>query len=117
MAPNHVISISFFGGVRISVGERELKQRQMARAQKLFYFLVLNKGRFFRREYLADLFWPDRDASQGQGSLRTELWRMRTTFQKAHEDARLLFAESAGHHGVSTSSTSTAGNPRDASEQ
>jgi DNA-binding SARP family transcriptional activator len=87
------ITLSFFGSVKISVGEREVKQIHTSRAQKLLYFLVLNRGRFFQREYLADLFWGDRDFAQAQGSLRTELWRIRTTFGNAHQDARLLFAE------------------------
>jgi DNA-binding SARP family transcriptional activator len=93
MSPKLIISFTLFGDVRISVCGYELKQFCTTRTHKLLYFLVLNRGRFFRREYLAELFWPDRDSGQGLGSLRTELWRIRTTFGKAHKDAKSLFAE------------------------
>jgi DNA-binding SARP family transcriptional activator len=94
MSPECGIRIEFFGGAKVLLDGQPLAPFATARAHDLFCYLVLNRNKFFRREFLADLFWPDREPTQGCGSLRTELWRIRAAFNKQRMPAGLIFAES-----------------------
>lgn len=87
------IAISFLGKTKIVAHEVELPQFATRRARSLFSFLVLNRGQFHRREYLADLLWPEKDGGGNHSSLRTELWRIRTAFTKACHGIGRIFEE------------------------
>jgi DNA-binding SARP family transcriptional activator len=96
VSPVSVIRIEFFGGAKVFLDGHALTPFATTRAHHLFCFLALNRSKLYRREYLADLFWPDRAPAQGCGSLRTELWRIRVAFNKQRVPAALTFGES-GH--------------------
>lgn len=93
MSPDFRIGIEFFGGLRVLLDGGLLSPFATSRAQDLFCYLVLNRSKFSSREYLAELFWPDRMPAQSCGSLRTELWRIRTAFSKHRIPAEAVFTE------------------------
>lgn len=93
MSPEGSIRIEFFGVTRILLDGRPLAPFATSRSHDLFCYLVLNRGKFSRREYLSDLFWPDRAPEQSAGSLRTELWRIRDNFSKHRVPAKLILTE------------------------
>lgn len=93
MSPEREINIEFFGGATVRLDGRLLTPFATSRAQDLFCYLVLNRNKFSRREYLAELFWPDRAPAQSYGSLRTELWRIRAAFNKHRLPAQFIFNE------------------------
>ena len=61
-------------------------------AQSLFAYLILNAGRFHRREKLAGMFWPNESEEKGRAYLRHELWRIR----KALDPAQVLVSNDIG---------------------
>lgn len=88
------IKIDFFGGAKIYFSGRLLPAFSTSRAHDVFCYLVLNRNKLCTREYLAELFWPERAPAQGCASLRTELWRIRKTFEQHDAPIELLFVES-----------------------
>ena len=76
-----VIKIRLFGGVEVYHAGSLLPSFPTQRAQSLFAYLVLGRGRPFPRESLIGLFWGERPEAVARKSLRTELWRIRSVLE------------------------------------
>jgi len=50
-------------------------------AQSLLAYLLINKGKAFRREKLAGLLWPDTSDTNARNNLRQALWRIRKSLE------------------------------------
>lgn len=75
----HRLEIRLFGSLVLHRGPQVLHAFPTRRAASLFAFLALHEGRMFDRAFLVGLFWPDRPDRHALASLRTALWRIRTS--------------------------------------
>lgn len=71
------LSILLFGDMKLRKGIQYLPGFPTVKSKALFARLVLNAGRIFSRENLAEIFWQDLAIEKARKCLRTELWRVR----------------------------------------
>ena len=74
---NGTLTIRLFGEIELSKGANVLPRFPTRKSTALFSALVLNSGRIFHRDTLAEMFWGDLSIEKAKGCLRTDLWRIR----------------------------------------
>ncbi len=87
--------VELLGSPRFSVDSRKISFARR-RSKALLSYLVCTERRATREE-LADLFWPDSNASRAMGSLRTILSEIHTCLQGAFllSDGDVLYLDTA----------------------
>lgn len=73
------------------------------RARSLFCYLALYQGRFFERDVLTGVFWPDQDEPTARKGLRTALWRIRRSLEKAGGEAGEILLTEGSQVGIRAS--------------
>lgn len=75
-----VCQIDLFGGLKVTLDDRVIDRFQTTKTAALLGYVALHLGRSYRRDYLAELLWPDGDAvairnrlNQAVSSLRRQL--------------------------------------------
>jgi DNA-binding SARP family transcriptional activator len=83
-----MLRISLLGSLRLAVDQAAAPVPRLAtqKATSLLAYLVTRRGREHPRESLAELFWPDRPATNARRSLHTALWHIRRALQQAGLD-------------------------------
>ena len=71
------LGIHLLGQMELALGETPLPLPATARSRSLLAYLVTCRERPHPREWLADLFWPDRPRDKALRSLSTALWHTR----------------------------------------
>lgn len=79
--PNHLrdlilLTVHLVGQFAVHGKGKPIQIKSRA-AQSLFAYLILNAGIRHRREWLADLVWPDLEEAKARKRLRHALWRLR----------------------------------------
>ncbi len=77
------LRISLFSGVEVSLGSVVQPRFPTHKSAGLFAFLILQRGRYHRREALAGRFWSEHPEADARKALRTELWRVRQVVEPA----------------------------------
>lgn len=80
----HIIYVSFFGTPSLIInGETICEEKwQTSKAKKLFYYLLLHKGKVFNQDELIEIFWPESGLKQGYNSLRKAVHHIRQTLNE-----------------------------------
>ena len=92
------IYVELLGSPRFSVDSREVSFARR-RSKALLCYLIATERRATREE-LADLFWPESNASRAMGSLRTVISEIKSLFQGAflHSEGNLLYFDTEHIH-------------------
>jgi len=77
-----MLRIYLLGPIHIENDTLTLPQIATQKAASLFGYLVTHPAKDLSREFLADLFWPDRPAAKARHSLHTALWQIRHVLKK-----------------------------------
>jgi DNA-binding SARP family transcriptional activator len=72
------LRFSLFGKLRAQIGEYELADLDVRKAQELLCYLLLQRNRPHAREALAALFWGDATTTQSKKYLRQALWQLQS---------------------------------------
>jgi DNA-binding SARP family transcriptional activator len=72
------LHLSLFGKLRVQIGEYELADLDVRKAQELLCYLLLQRNRPHAREALAALFWGDTTTAQSKKYLRQTLWQLQS---------------------------------------
>ena len=75
--PMSILQIRLLGKFELSIGRQALPPPATIKARSLLAYLVTHRGRAYRREQLADLFWPEHPRERALHSLSTALWQVR----------------------------------------
>lgn len=79
-----MLAVSLLGGFQISVdGDKQPVSEVGSATRHLIGFLCVSPGKAHRREYLAEMFWPDVVPNRARAALNTALWRLRKLLLKA----------------------------------
>ena len=70
------MNVHLFGPFRIRVGDEHIHLGIAGVTRDILTYLLLNPGAVFRRDMLANLFWPDSTTAQARAALSTALWRL-----------------------------------------
>jgi len=76
-----LVRIRLFGRLQVLSREGVPLLFPTRKAELLFAFLVLHRGRAYPREVLAGLLWGDRTEDAARKALRTALWRVRSVLE------------------------------------
>lgn len=68
--------ITLFGKFTVRYGSESLLVRNPSRAQELFAYLLLNRGKAHLRESLAEVLWGERESEHVRKYLRQALWQL-----------------------------------------
>ena len=79
------LRIRLFGGIEIHHGGEPLTGFATKRAELLFAYLVLNRGRVLHRDVLCGHLWSDQPDADARKALRTALWRIRAVLEPSAE--------------------------------
>jgi len=71
------LMVSLLGGFQVSVDDTIVTAFRSDKARALLAYLSVNTARPSRREYLADLLWPDQTEQAALTNLRQTLARLR----------------------------------------
>lgn len=82
-AVNETLRISLFGEIKITKGTQHFPAFPTQKSRSLFTRLVLDAGRIFPRDYLAEFLCGESDGDKARKCLRTELWRVRRVLGSA----------------------------------
>jgi DNA-binding SARP family transcriptional activator len=96
---NNILYISLFGDLEIRQGKTVLPKFTTQKAISLFSKLVLNPGKYFSRDSLADTFWGNLPIDKAKKCLRTDLWRIRKIVDSVRDDDQSYFIIKKGHIG------------------
>lgn len=99
-----VLYISLLGDLEIRKGKEILPKFTTEKASSLFSQLVLNPGKYFSRDTLAEMFWGDLPVDKGKKCLRTDLWRIRKIVDSENVDNQSYFIVKKGHIGFDNQS-------------
>lgn len=80
------LRILLFGGVEVRSGTSPLPAFPTKRAELLFAYLVLNRGRLVHRDVLCGQLWGEQPDTLARKILRTELWRIRSVIEPRKQD-------------------------------
>jgi len=72
------LQISLFGKFHVQCGDQNLTDLPTHKAQEMFCYLLLHRGRPHPREALADLFCGEASTTQSKKCLRQTLWHLQT---------------------------------------
>lgn len=90
------LQIQLLGELSIRDGEGRQVLLTPPRAQELFCYLVLNRGRPLAREALLDTFWQHSSAAQARRNLRQTLWQLQAALSAQRQpSAEKLICSSA----------------------
>lgn len=78
-----MLHIYFFGIIQVFHNGFILPPFITHKALSLFVYLVMNSGKTLEREFLAEMFWPNRSEVQARRSLHTALWHIRKSLKAA----------------------------------
>lgn len=82
----HTVKASLFGRFRLTLDEeRDVTPHKSSKAQGILILLLMAPGMERSRDYLIDKLWSDRQATQGAGSLKTEIYVIRTALGEAKD--------------------------------
>jgi DNA-binding SARP family transcriptional activator len=88
------LQVFLFGKFSTKLANRELEDLSLAKAQELFCYLLLNRGRPHYRESLATILWDNTSLVQSKGYLRKALWRLHSSLgarnEPVHDDIVLI---------------------------
>lgn len=89
------LTVRLFGRFSVQWDGRPLAGFESAKAQELFSYLLLQRGRRFPRETLGSLLWPEGTPAQCRKYLRQALWQVQSALEPlaAAPDAALIRAE------------------------
>lgn len=89
------LRVSLFGKFSISLGDYALEDLHSTKAQELFSFLLLHRGRPHPRETLAGMLWGDCPTMQSRKYLRQALWQIQLALNSSLVPAarRVLLAD------------------------
>lgn len=73
----HSLQVRLFGSLSILREGQLLAPLETQNARSLFSFLVINQGRLYPRDFLAERLWPSELAKTGKKRLSMALWRVR----------------------------------------
>ncbi len=76
MEPAPFLSITLFGSSLLRCDGRPLALNLKGTTLELLWFLVANAGHQIRREYAADLFWPNSSCERQRSALNSAIWRI-----------------------------------------
>ena len=82
----------FLGGFRVGVGAATIRQFATRKSRSLVAYLMLNPGKSFSRQVLADTLWGEASTGDVMKALRQELWVVRRTFREATIDPENHFS-------------------------
>ena len=77
--PGQELKILLFGKLQIKLNGTSLNEKISAKALCMLAYLVCEFDRSHRREYLAEMFWPDRPPGTARNNLRQALTVLRST--------------------------------------
>lgn len=80
-----MLSIGLLGGWSVRSNGRHIKADLGPAGRRLTALLAHTAGRSYRRDRLAEMFWPDVDSERGRAALNTALWRLRRLLATAPE--------------------------------
>ncbi len=101
----NVLYISMLGDLEIRKGKEKLPRFSTQKANSLFGKLVLNPGKYFPRDVLAEMFWGDLPADRARKCLRTDLWRVRKIIDRENTDDQSYFISRKGYVGFNSRSS------------
>jgi len=84
------LDIRLFGGLEISLGGASMGSNVTGRAKSLLAFLAVEADRPHPREYLAEMFWPERPQGTGRNNLRQVLLALRLSLGDKNSDRPFL---------------------------
>jgi DNA-binding SARP family transcriptional activator len=89
------LRVSLLGRLEVRYGGELLSRWGGSKAQELFCFLVLFRGRAHPREALAGRLWPNRPAAEARPYLRRALWQVQAALNRTGggPEIPLLLAE------------------------
>lgn len=86
-----MLRIYLLGPIHLENDALPLPQIATQKAASLFGYLVTHPAKDLSREFLADLFWPDRPPAKARHSLHTALWQIRHVFKGGNLDPERFF--------------------------
>ena len=89
----------FLGELRFCNDDREISDLAGRKAGVLLAYLMLNAGRRFSREHLADAIWEEALPNDPPKAIRQELWAARAALNKSGLDADGLLITDGGDVG------------------
>ena len=98
------LSVSLFGGVRVSHGGVQAATHVTRSVQGLLAYLVLRRHRCHAREALLGVFWGDQSEQSARGCLNTALWRVRRILEPRGLRRGTYLIQTAGEIGFNTNS-------------
>ena len=87
------LRVFLFGKFRVQFSNKEFNEISSSKAQELFCYLLLNRGRPHYREILASVLWENTSTVQSKQYLRRALWQLQSNLSKCNssqEDTVLL---------------------------
>ncbi|NQV80688.1 MAG: hypothetical protein HQ495_09045 [Alphaproteobacteria bacterium] len=87
------LRVQLLGGFHLQTGDRPLEGFGTRRTRSLFAYLLLNRGRMFARELLAEKTVAP-EAPDPLKALRQELWNIRSALKKADVEPTFIVADS-----------------------
>ncbi|MBT8440105.1 MAG: hypothetical protein KJO91_10290 [Gammaproteobacteria bacterium] len=96
---DETLYISLFGDLEIRQGKTLLPKFTTQKSMSLFSKLVLNPGKYFSRDYLAEMFWGNMPIDKARKCLRTDLWRIRKIIDSNRNIEQSYFLHKKGHIG------------------
>jgi len=90
----------FLGGFRLIVGDVAIDVLTTRKSRALLAYLMLNPGRRFGRETLAETIWGEGRASDTMKALRQELWIIRRAFRGKNIEPKPYFTLDGEELGV-----------------
>ena len=94
-----ILYITLFGDLEIRQGNTLLPKFATQKAISLFSKLVLNPGKYFSRDSLAEMFWSNMPIEKAKKCLRTDLWRIRKIIDSTRDDDQSYFLQKKGYIG------------------
>jgi TolB-like protein/Tfp pilus assembly protein PilF len=87
------VHIRLLGGLEVTLQDQRPLRFATRKSSLLFAALVLAGRRGYRREQLADAFWPGRESAQARNSLRQALVDIRRSFPRSSDAATYIDAD------------------------
>jgi DNA-binding SARP family transcriptional activator len=86
-----MLEVQLLGRLHIECDGQPMGLPSTRRARSLLGFLILHKGRRFRRGALIEAAWGERVSGRTKKWLRTELWRIRSLLEGSPESSAACF--------------------------
>jgi DNA-binding SARP family transcriptional activator len=83
-----ILKVHLFGKPLVQRAAHDIDDLHSGKAQELFCFLLLNRGRPHTRESLATLLWPEAPSSVSRKYLRQAIWQLHLGLRGAGTESR-----------------------------